>query len=221
MPPGLSTHKINHCSTWVSLVFGRKGDSNSVSLRLQSGANGAVCSRLLGCNKNSLSLLFHGCTCLWLIRNWLGLLCFVCAFCFVCPILPTKQKCLFHPLSHSPSAYFWSIQTPSHQVSRNMVFFWEEPHWNIYNHHKLLPSWPCCLLQVRASHTSKDLQVSPLKPVQALILLFSPPAKYATWVSRSLCVLYLLHVGDTSHRWLENRPASSPGFCSGRLFIQP
>lgn len=77
MPPGLSTHKINHGFTWVSLFFGRKGDSTSVSLRLQSGANGAVYSRLLGCNKNSLSLLFHGCPCMWIIRDWLGLLYFV------------------------------------------------------------------------------------------------------------------------------------------------
>lgn len=77
VPPGLSTHKINHGFTWVSLVFGRKGDSNSASLGLRSGANGTLYSRLLGCNKNSLSLLFHGCPCMWIIRDWLGLLCFV------------------------------------------------------------------------------------------------------------------------------------------------
>lgn len=113
--------------------------------------------------------------------------------CFVSsnPILPTKQKCLFHPLSHSPSEYFWSIQTPSHQVSRTTVFFWEEPRpvsWNICIHHKLVSSWPCCLLQVRASHTSKEVQVSALKPFQAFVLVL--PLSCKVWAGVSAWFTY-------------------------------
>ena len=76
-------------------------------------------------------------------------------------------------------------------------------------HHKLVPSRPCCLLQVRASHTSKEVQVSSPRLGPSHLMQ-----------SRSLCMVYLLHIGDTSHRSLSNRPASSPGFSSGHLFMR-
>lgn len=64
---------------------------------------------------------------------------------------------------------------------------------------------------------SKFHQLNPFKPSSLSFLAYT---KDAACVSRSLCMLYLLHVGDMSHRLLKNHPVSSSVFHAGHLFTR-